>query len=194
MTEIQKIGIPEEEYARIAELLGCQVPSIKAVAEVESAGSGFLPDGRPKILFEAHIFSKLTKGKYDLTHPMISAPRWDRKLYKGGAKEYDRLTQALNLEPELGFHAASWGKFQIMGFNFKQCGFPSVHDFVLANQVSETQQLEIFATFMKNDPKLISAIKARNWGVFARLYNGPGYKKNEYDKKLMLSYIKYLNK
>ena len=41
----------EDDYKEAAELLRCDIPAIKAVAEVESSGAGFLCDGRPKILF-----------------------------------------------------------------------------------------------------------------------------------------------
>jgi two-component sensor histidine kinase len=51
-------ALTEEDYKRAARRLGCSVAAIKAVAEVEAPGSGFLPDGRPKILFERHIFRR----------------------------------------------------------------------------------------------------------------------------------------
>lgn len=37
-------------YKEAADVLGCNEAAIKAVASVESAGSGFLADGRAKIL------------------------------------------------------------------------------------------------------------------------------------------------
>jgi N-acetylmuramidase len=48
--------IQESDYQAAAQSLGCEVAAVKAVAAVESAGHGFLPNGKPKILFEAHIF------------------------------------------------------------------------------------------------------------------------------------------
>ncbi|WP_199898379.1 N-acetylmuramidase domain-containing protein [Methylobacillus glycogenes] len=38
-----------------AKLLGVEVEAILAINEVESRGVGFLPDGRPVILYERHI-------------------------------------------------------------------------------------------------------------------------------------------
>jgi hypothetical protein len=40
--------------------LNCEVAVVEAVCDVESGGGGFLPDGRPKILFEAHAFHNAT--------------------------------------------------------------------------------------------------------------------------------------
>jgi hypothetical protein len=36
-----------------------------AVLTVETLGSGFLPDRRPRILFERHFFPSETKGAFD---------------------------------------------------------------------------------------------------------------------------------
>jgi hypothetical protein len=62
--------------------------AIKAVKEVESSGSGFLPSGRPTILFEGHIFWKelLAVGKHPNDYVMnnydIIYPNWDRTHYQ----------------------------------------------------------------------------------------------------------------
>jgi hypothetical protein len=46
----------DNDFQEAATLLNCDVPAIKAVAEVESAGDGFLSDGRVKNLFEGDKF------------------------------------------------------------------------------------------------------------------------------------------
>ena len=79
-------GLSEADYAAAARLLRVDVASIKAVAEVEARGSGFLPSGRAKILFEAHVFSARTGHRYDTSHPGISSPRWNRALYGAGGE------------------------------------------------------------------------------------------------------------
>lgn len=106
-----------------AQRLGCEPAAIWAVCEVESAGSGFLPDGRPKILFEAKAFHTQTDGAYDGSHPNISSPSWDRSLYgASGAHQYVRLAEAVALDREAALNSASWGRFQIMGFNHEMVG------------------------------------------------------------------------
>lgn len=178
------------DFADCAANLQCQVAAVRAVVAVESAGGGFLPDGRPKILFEANYFHKLTKGKYDKSNPNISSPTWNRKLYKGGAKEWDRLNEAAALDRSAALQSASWGLFQIMGANYKACGFATVNDFVAAMEKSEGDQLKAFVGFVKSN-KLDGYLRKLNWAAFAKGYNGPGYAKNAYDKKLANAYAKY---
>lgn len=183
--------LTEQDFIHAAEVLECEGAAIKAVAEVEAAGYGFLPDGRPKILFEAHIFSRETGGKYDITHPDISSKRWNRFLYKGGAKEYERLEKAKQLDMQAALKSCSWGKFQIMGFNFKRCGYDDVKSFVEDMYKGESYHLIAFTEFIRSNKRLHKALAAKNWESFAKLYNGPAYRLNKYDEKLKSSYQKF---
>ena len=185
---IQKLT--EEDYARAARAIGTDVAAVKAVVEVESSGSGFLPDGRPKILFEAHWFAKFTNGAYNRSHPNISSPRWNRALYKGGAREYPRLEEAKKLDASAALKSASWGLFQIMGFNHKLCGFVSVEDFVSAMKASEGRQLDAFVGFIESK-KLNAFLIKKDWASFAYRYNGAGYKQNKYDTKMAAAYARH---
>ena len=88
--------LQEHDYESAAFEIGCEVAAVKAVAEVESAGAGFLQDGRAKILFEGHIFYKYTKGKYPESD--INYKKWTKQYYVGGAGEYERLAKAEKLD------------------------------------------------------------------------------------------------
>jgi len=180
----------QTDFERAAAELNCEVAAVKAVAEVESRGSGFLPDGRPKILFEAHHFARLTKQQYNLTHPNISSKRWSKSLYLGGAKEYDRLKEAMLLDPPAAIQSASWGAFQIMGFNYVAAGFKTPAEFVNAQYVSEGEHLKAFLGFVKS-VGLLKHIQMKNWEAFAKGYNGPKYKENNYDGQLAKAYEKH---
>ena len=48
------------DVAAVAAQLQCEPAAIWAVCDIESAGGGILSDKRPKILFEAHVFGRLT--------------------------------------------------------------------------------------------------------------------------------------
>jgi LysM repeat protein len=181
-------ALTEADWQRAATSLGVDVAAIKAVANVEAPGSGFLADGRPKILFEAAQFGRLTGDRYNGSHPNISSARWDRSLYVGGAGEYNRLEQAKGLNETAALQAASWGRFQIMGFNHKAAGFDNVQDFVKAMQHSEGRQLDAFVNFIKANPSMHSALQDHDWASFARAYNGPGYAANNYDTKIAAEY------
>jgi LysM repeat protein len=180
--------LTEADWQRAATALGVDVAAIKAVANVEAPGSGFLADGRPKILFEAHQFGRLTGDRYNSSHPNISSAEWNRSLYKGGAAEHDRLAQAQALNDSAALQAASWGRFQIMGFNYKTAGYNNVQDFVAAMKHSEGKQLDAFVNFIKADPAMHRALQNHDWASFARAYNGPGYAQNNYDTKIASEY------
>lgn len=164
--------------------IGCPVAAIQAVMDVESRG-GFLPDGRPKILFERAIFCRLTKGKYNQSDPDISATRSGG--YKGGSAEYDRLSRAMGLDRDAALRSTSWGAFQIMGENFKMCGYSNVEDFVKAMVAGEPEQLDAFVQFVKKSG-FSDELARLDWAGFARGYNGPAYKANRYDAKLAAAY------
>lgn len=181
-------GLTAADWRRAADALGVDVATVQAVAEVEASRSGFLADGRPKILFEAHQFSDRTDGRHDRSHPGISSPRWNRDLYVGGAGEYPRLAQAMALDREAALASASWGRFQIMGFNHEAAGFADIEDFVAAMHESEGRQLDAFVSFIRSHPAMHRALQEHDWAGFARAYNGPGYAQNAYDTRLADAY------
>jgi hypothetical protein len=66
-------------------LLGCEVAAIKAVTEVEGAGQGMLANGKPRILFEPHIFWKQLSAKG--IDPNQYAEKNSNILYLPGKRE-----------------------------------------------------------------------------------------------------------
>lgn len=189
--------ITEVDIQQVAVQLDVEIPVVKAVFEVESRGSGFLADGRPKILFEGHIFwSQLKKKGIDPlmfapSNPTILFPVWTRDYYKGGALEYDRLNQAQSIDNEAALASASWGAFQIMGFNYKVCGYSTVFKYVDSSYIREGEHLKAFGWFITT-AGLLKHLKNKDWASFAKGYNGPSYKQNNYDVKLEAAYTKYL--
>lgn len=183
-----------DDYTWAAKELSCEVASIKAVAMVESAGGGFQMqiDGTlaPLILFEAHIFGRLTGYRYNQTHPNISSRGWNRALYGNSLNQHRRLDEASKLDRNAALQSCSWGKFQLMGCEWEQNGYKSLQDFINAMFRSERDHLEGFVNFIKRKPKLMPAIQQRDWKTFAYYYNGPGYKKNNYDVKMEQWYDK----
>lgn len=183
-------SITEADFISAAKVLRCEVAAIKAVAEVEAPKGAFLASGRPTILFEAHIFSQKTARKYDKTHPLISSRKWDRTLYRGGEKEYDRLQMAISLDPIAALQSASWGKFQLMGFNHRLCGWDSIGGFVADMYRSEKSQLTAFIGYVRGR-NLDDEIRDRRWTEFAHGYNGPAHAENDYAGKMARAYIKH---
>lgn len=180
--------LTEQDYINAAKELGCEVAAIKAVSEVEAPKGGFQADGRPTILFERHKFHEFTKGKYSKEFPEISNPR------PGGytKNEFARLDKAAKLDRNAALKSASWGKFQIMGFNHNLVGFPVLQDFINAMYKSEGEQLKAFVKFIIVN-KLDDELRDKRWADFARVYNGRNYHINAYDKKMAAAYKKYSN-
>lgn len=180
--------LQEKDYQQAANTLGVDVATIKAVARVESRKSGFQSNGEPVILFERHKFHQFTGGAYSNTHPHISNPRSGG--YKGGSEEHKRLQEAVELDREAALKSASWGKFQIMGFNYKLAGFTNLQSFINAMYRNEGAQLQAFVNFVIST-RLNDELQRKDWKGFAKGYNGRMYYKNQYDLKLAAAYKKF---
>lgn len=188
----------DEDFTQVAELLGCEPAALKAVQQVETGGrGGFFSPGKPAILFEGHIFWTQLKKRgsnpedYVKGNENILYPKWEKGRYKGGIGEYDRLEQARKINREAADASASWGMFQIMGFNYAACGEESIESFVRSMCESEFKQLLLTANFIKKNSQMLQALQAKDWVVFAKCYNGPAYAQNRYDVKLEAAYQKY---
>jgi len=188
------IGLTEKDFELAARLLDVETAALKAVKKVESGKyGGFFEPGKPVILFEGHIFwNQLKKRGIDpqrhaAGNEDILYPQWEKGHYKGGVKEYERLERARTIHREAADASASWGMFQIMGFNHEACGEPSVTSFVEMMRKSELHQLLLSARFIKSGG-MLPALQQKNWAEFAKRYNGAGYARNQYDSKLAEAY------
>jgi len=185
---------------KIAEMVskyGLDVASVLAVAEVESGGrSGFQKTGLLTVLFEAHWFYKFLKQvgfnpeALMVQYPSLISPTWNKNLYKGGDYENTRLAEALKIH-ECAWNCASYGMFQIMGFNYKICGFNTPQEFITYLKTGQEAHVDTFLKFISADSRKINALKNKDWAKFAYLYNGSAYAQNKYDIKLAKAYDKY---
>lgn len=210
--EVQQVGLTLADFKWAAGQLGADLAQVRAVDEVESAGAGFSPstaailaldgpggfiDGEnlPKILFEAHKFARHTGGKYNASHPNISSPKWNRALYKGGLREWERLHEAAALDRPAALMSASAGRYQILGENYRLAGFADVESFWAAMQDSERRHLEAFVAFVKNsglvdELRQVSAVPSQCL-PFALGYNGPAAEQNRYPEKIAVAFQKW---
>lgn len=191
------ILLNSSDYKTVSELLDIEIASLKAIQEVETGGrGGFFKEGYPSILFEGHIFWRELekrgidpelhiKGNEDILYS-----KWTRKYYKGGIKEYARLEKAREINKEAADSSASWGMFQIMGFNYQSCGVSSLEEFIKYMHKDEFSQLVLTSNFL-HKTKLYKFLQTKEWDKFAKGYNGPAYKENKYDIKLEKAYTKH---
>ena len=189
------VNLTDADYQNAATQLGgaIAVNIIKAFASVESGGrSGFGPAGMPMIAYERHIFHKYTQNKYDRSHPHLSAPYMTKADLQWRANNKDQLTawrtlaEAFKLDQEAALMSASYGMFQIMGFNYAACGYKNVFDFVAAMKLNAGQQLKAFVGFCSKNPALFKAMKSKDFAGMARNYNGSDY--GDYDKRIQKAF------
>lgn len=183
------LPLSEADIAAAATELGIEAAVIRAVDEVESRGHGFLPDKRPVILFERHVFSRRTSHHYDVTRPHISSPT-PGGYGASGVHQYDRLAEAITLDRKAALQSASWGRYQVMGFNAELCGWHDVEAFVASMQESEAEHLKAFIGYCRaND--LVRFLATHDWRSFAAGYNGKG-NVDDYSQKLAVAYRKHV--
>ena len=154
---------------------------------METSGCGFLPDRRPAILFERHIFSRLTNRQFDISD--VSNPQ-PGGYGPGGANQYLRLANAIQLDRVSALQSASWGLAQIMGSNFAQAGFADAESMVAA--MSDSEDGNSPPSSRSSRPIVSTAIlQAHDWTSLARGYNGPNFAINQYDTKLAQAFQQY---
>lgn len=164
--------------------------ALVAVIAVESGGTGFLVDGRPKILFEGHYLWKRLKARginparIAAARPSLCFPSWTRRWYRGGSAEWGRVQAVLDWASanapdqfesykKAAYESCSWGLFQLMGANYEAAGFESVYQFAEAHRESEARQLQAILTWMSGNG-LLAKLRNKDWIGFTRGYNGPG--------------------
>jgi hypothetical protein len=193
-------GFIDNKYLRVSTIVekakANSIPPsmLLAFREVESREAGFLPDGRAIILFERHKFyAWLVRNKGQQfadsiakTQSNICSP--ERGGYYGYEREHDRLRIAEGISVDGAWSSASWGMFQVMGFNYSLCGYFNLRDFITDMKLSESKHLDAAIGFLKNVNGLMAAMRQRNYTRVAELYNGKdqqGYdvKMREADKK-----------
>jgi hypothetical protein len=179
------------DFEGVAQRLQCEWEAVAAVAQVESGSLGaFDANGRMIILYEPHIFSRLTGAQYDSSHPTISYPRFGLRPYPRSQDDrWAQLAQAFALNEEAALKSASYGKFQILGLNHNVCGFSTARAFVADMAQSEARQLAAFEAFVRGN-NLHIPLRTLDWRAFARGYNGPAYEQTGYHTKMADAYAR----
>lgn len=165
------------------------IATFLAVLEVESRSCGFLPDKRPVILYERHIFSRRTGGRFDKCYPSVSNPVIGG-YGQSGAVQYQRLEMAMRLDEEHALASCSWGLGQIMGFNYARAGYGSMRNMIRDFCDSEDGQVMAVGIFIRN-AGLHTMLQKSDWAAFAYSYNGPGFANNDYDRRLKAAHDKW---
>ena len=182
-----------------AKRLGVPEIVIRAISEVETQGEAYLDNGKLKILFERHRMYFYLSKKHSKSYANQMMEKYPNLVntetggYHGGVAEHTRLALAKQIDEECALQSASWGRFQLMGENWKDLGYASVQEFVAQHEQSESLQFEAFLRFCEwkdgtvGDKKttLLDALRDQDWHSVFTLYNGKNYKKLGYDSKFL---------
>lgn len=199
----------DADIAAVAANIGVEVALIQAIKNVES-GAPFMPDGRPIVRYELHLFyasqrhgGDTAKAEaYARSHPFLANARprtWQEgnKYHHYGdpqrqqAIEWSYIYNAMILRPgtDNALKCASFGAHQIMGFNYRRAGASSVLQFVQEIFQSEAKQFECLQTFMLSNPATRDYLRDHEWQQFADTYNGGDSRKNDYAENLKRNYV-----
>ncbi len=181
--------IEDIDLPRIGFRIGVGEDEIHAFMDVEAAGSGFDHDGRPKILFEPHVFYRNLAGaqRDAAVAAGLAYKRWGTKPYPKDS--YPRLIEAMKIDETAALKAASWGLGQILGENFHQVGYDTPQAMVLAFMDDEEHHLEAMVQFLIAN-HIDDDLRRHAWPVVARVYNGAG-KYIEYARQLAMAFARW---
>lgn len=182
--------IDDLDIPRIGSVIGVGEDEVHALMEVEAGGSGFDSKGRPKMLFEPHVFYRNLTGEerqraVDLG---LAYPKWRSGQYPSDS--YPRLEQAYAINPEAALRSASWGRGQILGENHAICNYASAHEMVQAFMDDEACHIQAMIDFIIAN-NIDDDLRAHRWETVARVYNGPGYAVHNYHGRLEAAFRKW---
>lgn len=184
----------------------------KAIASVESRAEGFTSDGSVQLLFERHKFkSQLQKRLTESAQDIVLIEDFYKTTFTGnkvseavafvekqnpnicnskaggylvGASEQKRFELAMSINPTAATESASFGLYQIMGFNAKHCGYDDGYNMLKSFMEGEYYHLMALGNFLEANSGIYTYLKNGNYEAIARLYNGPAYAKNNYHVKI----------
>lgn len=186
----------KKDIANIAGRLNVEPAVLMAVVEVESGGRFFVTvEGRdePPIRFEGHYFDRrLGSEKREvaraagLASPIAGAVANPTSQ----AERWHLLAAAAMIDRKAAYESTSWGAGQVMGAHWAWLGYAGVDSLVADARSGAAGQIGLMARYI-DKAGLAPALRARDWTAFALGYNGPGYAKNGYDRKIAAAYRRH---
>ena len=171
---------------------------VQAVISVESSGSPFRDYPElgtfPTLRFEPDEFNKRNaedEEEMPYTEAHSSSGRglgFSRKASETGADDFHK---AMQINESAAIRATFFGKYQIMGFNYKGLGYESPQEFLEAMKTEDGQD-EAFIRFVMRNKYLRNAAQSKtpnhdDFYAFAKSYNGPS-NAEAYSQKISRAY------
>jgi len=185
------------EIEEAAARLGVEAAALAAVADIESGLTAQTTvDGRaePLIRFEGHYFDRRLAGaaREEARRQGLAAPEAGKVRNPASqAARWNLLGRAAAIDRKAAYESTSWGMGQVMGAHWAWLGYASVDALAAEARSGAGGQLRLMARYI-DKAGLARALNARDWVTFARGYNGPGFRKNDYDGKLARAYARHV--
>lgn len=175
--------ITDEHYQAASERLGVEVAMMQAIAKQESKRNSFWEAGQATILFERHKMWKYLKEDAGKTDAELAELKEQYPLIvnnnSGGyglySAQYEKLATAKEIHYTSAVKSCSWGKFQVMGFNYA-VAFDSPEELEEAVNKCELQQFQLFLGYLENTTGLVQAMINKDWETIASKYNGANWR------------------
>jgi hypothetical protein len=180
----------------IAQAHGVEPEVLMAVVKVESnARTGVRINGRmePLIRFEGHYFYRLLpqrKRNLAVTRGLASAVAGVIRNPKTQIGRWRLLHKAEAIDRDAALRSVSWGVGQVMGDHWRWLGYASIDALVAEARAGTEGQIRLMMRFVEK-AELLDKLRKHDWTGFARAYNGPGFAKHGYDRKMQDAYLEY---
>lgn len=183
----------QQEFRNAGKRYGIEAAALHAFTDVESSTGGFMSDGRLVPLYEPHIFSAETGGRFDRYEDvdincagvLVSYRKWvppHGKLPPGCEfhpynldylGRWGLIAFAAELDFEAALKATSWGAFQLLGRNHAELGYPTAWHFVCSLYDGERSHLDAAISYLISRD-VLDAMRKGRWREVITAWNGPG--------------------
>jgi len=142
------------------------------------------------MLFEPHVFYRNLSGedRDKAVRAGLAYRSWGEKPYPPDS--YPRLVEAMKIDEDAALKACSIGLSQVLVENHQMVGYDTPQEMWMAFMDDEEEHVEAMVNYI-----LVNGISddlaAERWETVARVYNGPGYRKNGYHTKMARAYAKF---
>lgn len=183
---LDKIDIPVRAFQ-----INVTEDHLRAFMEVEARSRGFDREGRPVMLYEPHVFYRNCKDPKKLDEAIksgVAYQKWGTKPYPSDS--YSRLAVAVQIDEHAALKACSIGMSQVLVENHASLGYSTPQEMWQKFMDDEEEHVEAMVRFIIVNG-IDDDIRHERWDTAARIYNGPGYLKNDYPNKLRRAFAKF---
>jgi hypothetical protein len=185
-TNKQANALTDHDIVDAATRLGATERQVRAVLAVEAAGRGYDKAGMPKILYERHLFHRMTGGRFSPSSfsQSKSGGYTNDGNGDGIVDSWDRLCEAIATgEVDAAFQSCSWGLFQVLGQWWDELDYPSPFALAWTCAQSEGDQLELFIRYIEHF-RLQDELRQLSPNPITCRPFAAAYRQNAYDEKL----------